>query len=441
MRTKVLIGVVLTLTLSVASRAQTPDTAKLDQLLDRLAEKNKGIGRLTLAKDGRVVYDHSFGGDKTDVNGKRLLTPDAKYRIASITKTFTAVMVFQLVEEGKLRLTDTLDKFFPQVPNAARITIAQILAHRSGIANLVPDGSWGLQPRTKDEMVARIAEGQPEFEPDARFGYSNSGYHLLGYIIEKAGGKPYQEALTDRITSRIGLPDTYLGTGNTNPARNEAVSYRYIGGWQESREVDSSVTAGAGAILSTTTDMAKFIHALFEGKLVSQNSFKQMTTMRDGEGMGLVTFSFAGRTLYGNTGGSGSSGAWMAYFPEEKLALAYTTNGKIYPVTNIVSGIFDIYWNRPFQIPTFDTFDVRPEILQRYAGAYSIPGAPAKAMVTTDGTTLYFQPPGEQKAVPLEATAEDTFKIEPFVVFEFDAAKGQMTITRAGQVRVLVKDK
>src|SRR5438477_12881996 len=104
--------------------------------------------------------------------------------------------------------------------------------------------------------------------------------------------------------------------------------------------------------------MAKFIQALFDLKLVSQNSLKEMKTMRDGEGMGMEPFSFAGKTLYGHTGGSNSSGAWLAYYPEEKLALAYTTNGKIYTVSNIVSGVFDIYWNRPFQIPALDAFDV-----------------------------------------------------------------------------------
>jgi D-alanyl-D-alanine carboxypeptidase len=184
--------------------------------------------------------------------------------------------------------------------------------------------------------------------------------------------------------------------------------------------------------------MAKFIQALFDLKLVSQNSLKQMTTIRDEEGMGLVTFSFAGRTLYGNTGGSGSSGTWLAYFPEEKLALAYATNAKIYPVANIVSGVFDIYWNRPFQIPSLDAFAVSPEVLERYVGVYSIKGTPARVTISRDGATLYFQP-AAQSAVPIEATAEDKFKIDPFVVFEFDAAKGELTITRAGQKRTFTK--
>ena len=436
---KIRLAALLTLTLFTAVHAQALDKAKLDQLFDRLLEKSKGMGSLTLAMDGNVLYSRSFGYSQIYGNEKKPVTATTKYRIGSITKTFTAVMIFQLVEEGKLKLTDTLDQSFPQIPNAAKITIGQILAHRSGIHNLEPDGTWGKQPRTKDEVVARIAQGQPDFEPDTRHLYSNAGYVLLGYIVEKVGGKPYQEALKQRITSKVGLKDTYLGVGNTDPTRNEALSYRYIGGWKEAAELDFSIPGGAGSILSTPADMTKFIQALFDLKLVSRDSLKQMTTMRDGEGMGMEPFSFAGKILYGHTGGSGSSGAWLAYFPDEKLALAYTTNAKIYPVSNIVSGIFDIYWNRPFQIPAFDAFDVSPEVLERYAGHYAIPGTPAKVTVTRDGETLYFQPAG-QSAVPLEATAEDKFKIEPFVVFEFDAAKRQMTITRAGQKRVFTKE-
>jgi D-alanyl-D-alanine carboxypeptidase len=440
MRTKARFTTLLMLALVTAVRAQTLDKAKLDQFFDRLLEKNKGMGSLTLAKDGNVVYSRSFGYRQINGSEKKPLTAETRYRIASITKMFTAVMIFQLAEEKKLRLADTLDKFFPQIPNAARITIGQILTHRSGIHDIEADGSFGKQPRTREEVVARIAQGQPDFEPDAMHRYSNAGYVLLGYIVEKAGGKPYQEALKERITSKVGLKDTYAGAGNTDPGKNEALSYRYIGGWKEAADLDFSVVAGAGSILSTPTDMTKFIQALFDLKLVPSDSLKQMTTLNDAEGMGMESFSFAGKTLYGHTGGSANSGAWLAYFPDEKLALAYTTNAKIYPVRDIVKGVFDIYWNQPFQIPTFEAFEVSPEILERYVGVYSIPGTPARITISRDGATLYFQPAG-QSAVPIEATAEDKFKIDPFVVFEFDAAKGELTITRAGQKRVFTKQK
>src|SRR5687767_14360227 len=133
----------LVLMWSAGGYAQTFDAAKLDLLFDRLLEKNKGMGGLTVARDGKIVYSRSFGYSQITDTEKRPLNADTKYRIASITKTYTAVMIFQLVEEGRLKLTDTLDKFFPQVPNASRITIAQILHHRSGLPDISPDGEWG----------------------------------------------------------------------------------------------------------------------------------------------------------------------------------------------------------------------------------------------------------------------------------------------------------
>jgi len=425
----------------VSGWAQTFDRGKIDQFLDRLAEKNKGMGGVVLAKDGQVVYSHSFGYSLINGTERKPATAATKYRIASITKMYTAVMIFQLIEEGRLKPTDTLDTFFPVIPNATRITINQILHHRSGIHDIEPDGSWGKQLRTRNEIVARIAQGQPDFEPDAKHQYSNAGYILLGYVVETVGGKAYPEAVKDRIASKIGLKDTYaLTSGTADPGRNESLSYGYFGGWKEGAELDFSVTAGAGAIVSTPSDMTTFIQALFDRTLVSQTSLTQMTTMRDDEGMGMERFSFAGKTLYGHTGGSSSSGAWLAYLPEERLAFAYATNAKIYPVKDIVSGIFDIYWNRPFQIPSLDALQVSPDVLDRYVGVYTVPGTAVRVTISRDGATLYFQP-ASQSAVPLEATAENRFKIDPAVLFEFDAANGQMKVIRAGMERVFTKEK
>jgi CubicO group peptidase (beta-lactamase class C family) len=430
----------LAVSLLAVSRAQTLDTDTLDTFLDRLAAKQKGMGSLAILKDGQPLYRHAFGYSSVDGENRRPSTTATKYRIASITKTYTAVMIYQLVEEGRLTLGDTLDRFFPQVPNASRITVAQILGHRSGIHDLEADGSWGKRPRTKDDIVARIAQGQPDFEPDTQHRYSNAGYILLGYIVERAGGQPYRDALTARITSKLGLHDTYfLDRGTADAGRNESLSYRYIGGFKEAAELDFSVPGGAGSIVSTPTDMAVFIQALFDLKLVSKERLAQMSTMRDGEGMGMEPFSFAGLTCLGHTGGSGSSGAWLMYCPADRLALAYATNMKIYPVVDIVRGIVDVYRHRPFEIPTFEAVQVSPEVLDRYVGVYSAPGAPVKLTITRQGPTLYFQP-GTQSAVPLEATAQDAFKIDPGVFFTFDAANRQMTIKRPNGERVFTKE-
>lgn len=429
---------ILSLLLFGSASAQLTDKTKLDQFFDRLLEKNKGMGSIAIAKDGKILYSHSFGYSEVTETKKTPLTDQTKYRIASITKMYTAVMIFQLIEEGKLKLTDRLDRFFPQIPNASKITIGQILSHRSGIPDMPPDGT-GMQPRTEEERVAEIARLSPAFEPGSKHLYSNSGYVLLGYIVEKTGGQPYPQALRERIVSKLGLQHTYMGTGNTSADRKESFSYRYLGGWKEAREPDFSITAGAGAILSTPLDMVKFIQGLFDLKLISQNSLEQMKTMTDGEGMGMEPFTFAGKNMYGHTGGSSASGAWLAYYPEEKLALAYTTNAKIYPVKDIVSGVFDIYWNRPFEIPSFDALKVSTEILDQYTGIYTAPGVPVKWIVTRKDSILFIQQE-RGSVIPLEASAENKFTITQGVTLEFDAGKKQLTIKRPQGERIFTKE-
>ena len=445
MSIKALLTAVLTLVSLTAGSAQTEDgqvdKAKLDRFFDRLDEKKKAMASLTIAKDGKVLYTRVIGYGQITGTERKPLSAASRFRIGSITKMFTAVMIFQLAEERKLKLSDTLDKFFPQVPNAHKITIAHILAHRSGIPNSRPTTSKA-NAVTKDEVLALISRNTPDFEPGTKHSYSNSGYFVLGLIVEKLAGKSYAEALEERIASRIGLKDTYAATGDIDVNKNETHAYFHVGGdWKQMTEIHSSILFGGGQIVSTPNDLAKFIHALFELKLISRENLNQMKTIRDGEGLGMTTFTFAGKAFYGESGGGDNRGAWLAYEPEEKLAVAYATNAKIYPVSNIMSGVVDIYYGRPFQIPALASITVNPDVLDRYVGVYSTPGAPATARITRDGATLFFQPPGATSSVPLEATAEDKFQIEGAAVFTFDAAKNQMTIKRRGGERVFTKQK
>lgn len=461
MNSKLLLGTIMMLTLITTAGAQTPDLpvvpiaigtgTKLDQFFDRLTEKNKAMGSLALVKDGKVLYTRAIGYSQISGTEKKPLTTASRFRIGSITKMFTAAMILQLADEGKLKLTDTLDKFLPQVPNAGKITILQILSHRSGIPNVFrgqnAQGDMRTTPMTKADHLALIVKATPDFEPDTRALYSNSGYFVLGLILEQVTGKSYETALRERIAAKIGLRDTYLATGNIDVNRNESLTYFILpgGDWKPVPETHPNLLFSAGGIVSTPNDLAKFIQALFDGKIVSKESLDQMKTMRDGEGMGMVTFTFAGKTFYGHTGGADNYGAWLAYQPEEKLALAYTTNAKVYPVKDIVSGVADIYYNKPFQVPTFESIAVSPEVLDKYVGIYSIPGAPVTFTITRQGATLYAQPPGAKTAVPLEATAQDKFKIDngtaTGIVIEFDAGKNQMTIKREGGERVFTKEK
>lgn len=446
-KSKNLSATLLAVTLFTAGFAQSLDKAKLDQFFDRLAEKNKAMGSLTIAKDGKILYTRTIGYSQINGTEKRPLTASNRFRIGSITKMFTATMILQLAEEGKLKLTDTLAKFFPQIPNAQKITIVQMLGHRSGIPNVRRNqnaqGNVSTIPITKEEMLALIAKATPDFEPGTKNSYSNAGYFLLGLVLEKVTGKSYEEVLREKITAKIGLRDTYTATGNIDVNKNEALTYFNFGGdWKQGAETHPSVFFGAGAIISTSNDLAKFIQALFDGKLISRESLDQMKTMRNDEGLGMMPFTFAGKAFYGHTGGGDNYGAWLSYEPEEKLAVAYTTNAKVYPVDNIVRGVIDIYYNKPFTIPALESLAISPEVLDKYVGVYSNPGTPMKWTITREGGTLFFQPPGAPSAVALEATAPDKFQIEGAVVFEFDAAKNQLTIKRRnGAERVFTKEK
>ncbi|HEY0050125.1 MAG TPA: serine hydrolase domain-containing protein [Pyrinomonadaceae bacterium] len=443
MRIKILPLILLALAFFTAAHAQTLDKAKLDRFFDRLAEKNKAMGSMTLVKDGKVLYSRAIGYSQINDSQKKPSTAATRYRIGSITKMFTAVMIFQLVEKGKLKLSDTLDKFFPQVPNAGKITVAQMLAHRSGIYDFTNDSdfrSWKMNAKTEDEMLAIIAKGKPVFEPGEKTEYSNSGFLLLGYIIEKVGGKPYGEALKERITSKIGLKDTYLGSGKTDVGKNESFSFNYVGDWKQETETDLSIPGGAGAIVSTPGDLTGFIQALFDGKLVSQANLAAMKPIKDKYGSGIILYPLEGKTFYGHGGGIDGFSSLLIYQPEEKLALACSTNGKGYPLTRIVDGVLDIYQNKPFQIPDFETVAVSPEVLEKYVGVYSSPATPLKLTITRDGSTLQAQATG-QPSFPLEATAQDKFKVESRgIVLEFDAAKNQVTFKRGKQELVFTKE-
>lgn len=420
----------LVLSLSVNGIAQPLDTAKLDLFFDRLSEKSQAMGSLVIAKDGDVLYSRAVGYRQIDGTEKLPLTETSRFAIASIKKTYTAVMVLRLAEEGKLKLTDTLDKYLPARPNARKITIGQILAHRSGIPNVIGDRESRRNDKarmTREDMLALIVNAKPDFEPDSKSAYSNSGYFLLGLVIEQITLKPYAQALEETITAPFKLKDTYMVAERVDVSKNESLTYwRFGNDWKPGRETHPVIFE----IVSTPGDMCEFIEALFDLKLISQQSLDEMKTIRDGEGLGIVPFTFADRTFYGNTGGGDNYGSWLMYEPNENLVISYATNAKVHPVKDIIGGVVDIYFKRPFEIPEFETLAVSPEVLDNYVGVYTSPDTPTKWTVKRDGGTLLAQP-GNDGSAALEATAEDRFQLfNGKVTFEFDGATNQMILKR-----------
>lgn len=442
---KILSLIFLLFALSFSAFSQTFDKAKLDQFFDALSANNKGMGSMAISKDGKILYTRAVG--ISHIGDKGYVSADAKtkYRIGSITKMFTATLIFQLVEEGKLKLDDTLDKFFPEIPNAKKITVAQMLNHHSGIHSFTDDAqhylSYSRRPQTHEQILAIIAKTTPDFEPGAKAAYSNSNYVLLGYIVEKLTKKSYNDALDERIAAKINLTDTFYG-GKINGANNESLSFDFIdGAWKVLGETDMSVPGGAGAIVSTPTDLTKFITALFAGKLVSQKSLEQMKTMTDGYGSGILQFPYDDKKLYGHTGGIDGFNSMLVYLPEEKLSVAYISNGTVYSTNNILLAAFAVYYNKPFTIPSFKPVEYSAEELDKFAGVYASPAIPIKITIIAKDKKLYGQATG-QPEFPLEAAEKNKFKFDPAkIIVEFDTEKSTMTLNQGGQEFVFTKEK
>ncbi|HTK22513.1 MAG TPA: serine hydrolase domain-containing protein [Mucilaginibacter sp.] len=360
--------------------AQTINQKRLDSLFDALNKKNLAMGSIAISQNGKVVYRKIIGNAMMNEHDTIPASEKTEYRIGSITKMFTAIMVFQLIEEHKLSLHDTLAKFFPSLPNAHHVTIELMLRHRSGLPNFTNNNSthfddWKDTPKTHDELLAMISAQKPDFEPNAKADYNNSNYLLLGYIIEKITKKPYRELLNERIIKKIDLKNTWYGINGSTYVGNECASYKYFDyKWvKDKKPAYLDNFSGAGAIISTPPDMLKFINALFDYKLVGKQSLDQMKIMVDGYGMGMFPYGSEKHPGFGHNGKTEGFSSSISYYPADKLAIAYCTNGEVYSKNYILDGIRAICFNEPYSIPTFNALKLSDQQLDQYAGTYSGP--------------------------------------------------------------------
>jgi D-alanyl-D-alanine carboxypeptidase len=211
--------------LSSGAWSQYLDKAKLDSYFNTLEQNNRFMGSVAVAKDGVIIYRKSVG--MADIEAKIPATELTKYRIGSISKTFTAVLLLRAVEEQKITLSQTINKWFPDIPNANKITIQQLLTHRSGLHNFTDEDdyiTWNTQPKTEQEMLAIISKGGSDFDPDSKAAYSNSNYVVLTYVLEKVYGKPYATILNEKIVQPLGLTNTYV-FDKINTSKQESKSY------------------------------------------------------------------------------------------------------------------------------------------------------------------------------------------------------------------------
>ncbi len=439
-------ALLLFLLMSAICIAQNENYKQLDRFFDVLYQNDKIMGTMTIMKDGKVVYSKSTGYQYINKKNKKEASSQSKYRIGSVTKTFTATMIFQLVDEGKIKLDNILSDYFPKVANASNIKISNLLDHSSGLYNITNDknfSKWMLEPSTTEDMLSRIVKYDIDFQPGEKHEYSNTNFILLGYILEMIEGKNYGELLRERIAVPLSLKNTYYGDVIDINA-DECLSYIYEddASMSEADQTEMSNPGGAGGIVSNPSDLVVFVDALFNGKLMSADSFNAMTTIKADEyGSGILSAKKEGLTLYAHNGRIDFFQSVMVYIPELKAAIALNANALDYDLMPIMFNAIGTVMGRDISIPSFNSLELTEAQVKQYEGVYESKELPFDLVFEAHGRVLKGAPEGSNLK-NLTSTKKNEFTLDQLgIVLNFDIEKETVLFARAGNPTILFNKK
>lgn len=414
---------ILFLFISLVTVAQEFRLARIDSLLHYLYENDKFMGSLCIRQGDEVIFKQAYGYSEA-IKGVRA-NGATKYKIGSISKTFTATMMMQLVEEKKILLSTKLNRFFPKIDQSDKITIEHLLYQRTGIKDYANADSTLTdvlgKPNTKELILKKIENYTSIFEPDTKHEYSNSNYFILGLIIEKITKKSFAENLKTRISDKLQLKNTYYTNEKTDVSKRESFSYMFNGeNWEIIDEWNNDVAFSSGGIISTPEDLTKFIYKLFKGNLVNPASLELMKTLKDTYGMALIRFPFGERKFYGHNGKIEGFEATMGYYEKDDLSISLIVNGENYSQNDIMIGILSIYYKLPYPFPNFKKLDT--ELIKKYSGDYTSKEIPLKIKVFEKEGNLLAQATG-QPSFPLTFSRDDVFVfVQAGIEIEFTSA-------------------
>ena len=390
----------LTTFFSLCCFSQQQGLKQLDELFHLLDDQNKAMGNIAIMKQGNFVYKNAIGYQYKTSQNKKKANENSKYRIGSITKVITATLIYQLLDEKKLSLEDELAKYFPNIPNAKKIKISNLINHSSGLFNITeePDfQNWMLKPSTQDQMLTRIKKHEVLFQPGEKNAYSNTNYIILGYIIEKIENKSYAKVLKNRIVDKLQLKNTYYGNA-INIENNECQSYHYKNNkLKPATETHMSNPGGAGGVVSTPKDLSIFMNALFTNKLISQKSFEYMITSTSNSFCnGIMTIQQDGQTIYGHGGAIDGFNSFLLFVPATQTAIAVTLNASDYSAQPIVFHALDATNGKSFEMPNFNKLELTEAEVKRYEGVYECKDLPFDLNFVAQGNVLKAGPDSKQ---------------------------------------------
>jgi CubicO group peptidase (beta-lactamase class C family) len=417
--------------LLVASPCLAQDAARMEEVVQTYVRDKSFMGTVLVARGTDVILSKGYGS--ANLEWAIPNTPATKFRLGSITKQFTAASILLLEERGKLKLDDPIKKYMPEAPAAwDAITIFNLLTHSSGIANFtsLPDYN---SLKVRDSPVAKtivIVRDKPlEFVPGERMSYSNSGYLLLGHVIEVVTGASYEKFVTENIFTPLGMKDSGYDS-NTAVIPRRAVGYvPSAAGPVNAGFIHMSIPHAAGALYSTIEDLLRWEEGLFGGKLLSASSLEKMTTpFKSDYAFGVVVRTANGRKVVQHGGGIDGFNTFLAYYPDNQLTVAVLANINNETPGQLAGNLAELAHGGVVKLTSERKQVALPvATLAKYAGSYEV--APGVNMIMKlDGDHLTTQLPGQQ-AFPVFAESETKFflKVVDAQVEFFMGASGAVT--------------
>lgn len=343
--------------------------AKIQEFLTVAHKYRQFNGTVLVAENGKIIYKGAYGQANMEWNIPN--TPDTRFRLGSITKQFTATAILQLVEQGKIKLDAKLSDYLPDYrkDTGEKVTIHQLLTHTSGIPSYTSQPGFfqnvSRNPYKVDEFVKKYASGDLEFEPGSKFTYNNSGYFLLGAIIERVTGKPYEQVLKQNIFDPLGMKNTGYDHHDTLISKRASGYSKTPDGYTNAAYLDMSIPYAAGSLYSTVEDLYLWDQALYTDKVLSAQSKALMYKPfleNYAYGWAVTNASFKQNNqpvhLISHDGGINGFSTTIMRFPNEKNLIVMLDNSGSEYVNRLGESIGKIIYNQPYDPPKMSIVSV-----------------------------------------------------------------------------------
>jgi CubicO group peptidase (beta-lactamase class C family) len=422
-----LVGTLAASLLASAVAAEDP-AARMDEVVQSYVSNkdNPFMGAVLVERSGHVLLNKGYGSANLEWDIPN--APTTKFRLGSISKQFTAAAILLLDDRGQLKVDDLVKKHLPDAPPAwDRVTIFHLLTHTSGIPSFTafPDySSRQSMPTFPKELVRRFRDKPLDFEPGEKWSYSNSGYALLGYLIERTSGEGYAEFLRKNLFEPLEMKDSgYDSPAAIIPRRASGYSPGRKGSPVNTRFLHMTVPYAAGGLYSTTEDLRRWVHGLFGGRLLSAAALGRMITpCKQDYALGLGVSTVRGHRKIEHGGGIEGFNTHLAYYPDDQLIVAVLGNLNGGAPYDIAGKLAALALGEEVVLPSErKEVSLPPEVLARYVGTYEI-SPTFSIVITLEGGQLMAQGSGQPK-LPIFAVAENRFFLKA-VEAELEFVKG-----------------